>query len=395
MYTDKEFSTFNILCKTLKRNLLGEENPLTDNYMIGEIYPPSLLNPDVLRVGMGYLYHETKYKLAKALGVKDITDETVPLAISSGLIMDNVGHELGQPLLLRKGTFRVAYNQAETEEMKELQILMEKYGISCRDMSAEEAEKETGTRIKTGEGGSVWFVEGDGNVIPNIIQVLIDAFKSNGGTVIPGYVSKIYQDPLSRQLSGVQVTNGEEKLDLSASHFMGSFGAKGGVKGRHEPVIPGTGYSGFLVVDGKIKHPIDSNNSHFTPIANKTLEDGKEVTLVKATSGGVIGTEQFCRDHAFNNLHYADKIIFPDKKIEIIAARACSRPLNGKNSAKLQEILPNAFVATGFGGKGITDAAGFAVKEVIPAMSASHVAKETIRRFAQDLLKKAPEGKGM
>lgn len=396
MYTDPSFGTANIVAASLIRNLFPQaDSPEKDNYMIAEIHPRVFFDPTIIQVGLGYLYNEWEYKLCAALGKKTILDETVPLAITSGNVMDNVADVLGRAVLLRKDTVRVAYNEAETKEMQELQTFLQKYGVECTQIAAQDAEALLGTKPQTGKDGSIWCVKGDGNVAPDIVDVLIDGIRKNGGRVVEGMVTSILYSKEGENLSGVIITgheNGYETQTLiRTNHLFTSFGARSlyterdGIKRFTpvEPIISGTGYSAFLLVEGEITRPIDSNNSHFTPLETATLEDGKKVTLIKATSGGSIGTDSFCIDHAVNNLHYAVKIVYPGKKVEILAAKSCSRPLNGKNSANLAEVIPGFYAGTGFGGKGITDAAGFATTRVLDKLTDGVISPEKRQSFQE------------
>ncbi len=414
MYTDPEFSTANILLQTVKRATWGVD-PKTDNYMIGEISLQALLTDrKVMQVGLGYLMNEMQYKYNKMRDLPTICDETIPLAIHSGVIMDQIDAELSEPrkeraikerdallkqggseekgkqllaeseipLLIRNDTIRVAYNEAETKEMEETQRKMKKYGIECLQISPEDAREMSSTAPITGPGGTIWQVKGDGNLNPDVFDLMCEAITRNEGLVVDGMVSTILHDKKSKKLTGVVVDCGindngiPTEVVYKANSCYTSFGvnaeyvANNGVKldKSIEPIIPATGYSAYLLVEGEIKRPIDSNNSHFTPFASRATKDGKIYTIVKTTTGGAIGTDRFNIDHAENNLHYAREIIFPGRGVEIITARSCSRPINYKNSGRLEEVLDGNFVATGFGGKGITDGAAFAydyVKRII------------------------------
>lgn len=396
MYTDPAFSTANIMRVSLLRNFFPNiDSPERDNYMIAEIHPRVFFDHEVIQVGLGYLYNEWKYKLDKNLGRETILDETIPLAITSGHVMDNVAEALGNTVLLRKDTVRVAYNAEETEEMLQLQAFLKNYGIECIQLVEQETLALLGTSPKLGKGGSIWSVKGDGNVIPDIVEVLIDGIRKNGGHVVEGMVSSILYSKEEERLSGLIVTGHEKGYEtqtlIRTNHLFTSFGARSLYKERDgitrftpvEPIIAGTGYSAFLLVEGEITKPIDSNNSHFTPLETTTIEDGQKLTLVKATCGGSIGTDSFCIDHAVNNLYYATHVIFPGKKIEILAVKSCSRPLNGKNSGKLSEIVPGVWALTGLGGKGITDAAGLAATSIFDELTRGVVSPEKKQSFQE------------
>ncbi|MBN8828072.1 MAG: hypothetical protein J0H68_05135 [Sphingobacteriia bacterium] len=45
--------------------------------------------------------------------------------------------------------------------------------------------------------------------------------------------------------------------------------------------------------------------------------------------------------------------------------KACSRPINGKNSGEFVQVLPGFYAGIGFGGKRITDAPAFALNYII------------------------------
>lgn len=408
MYTDPSFGTANIVMASVIRNLFPKaDTPEKDNYMIAEIHPRVFFDPTIIQVGLGYLYHEWKYKLCANLGLETILDETVPLAIKSGKVMDNVADVLGRAVLLRKDTVRVAYNEEETKEMQELQVFLQRYGIECSQIAVENTEALLGTRPTIGSGGSIWCVKGDGNVIPDIVEVLIDGIRQNGGRVIEGTVSSILYSKENDQLSGVIVTGqeggNETQTLIRTDHLFTSFGARSlytqrdGIKRFTpvEPIISGTGYSAFLLVEGEMTRPIDSNNSHFTPLETATLADGKKLTLVKATCGGSIGTDSFCISHAVNNLHYATEVIFPGRKIEILAAKSCSRPLNGQNSGKLSEVIPGHWAVTGLGGKGITDAPGLAATEVMDKLTEGVVSSRERLTFQQKYVESHRTGRSI
>lgn len=394
MYTDSEFSTAKILKATLARNLFPTKfnHPESDNYMIGEIHPSAFFDPDVIKVGLGYLFHEMKYKFQSGFCSNDVTDETMPLAVISGKLLDDIASELGSNLLVRGDTFRVAYNASETKEMLLLKNTLKKYGVDCNEITFEEAKNLSGTKPDIWKGGSIWEVKGDGNMMPDTFDLLLEGIKRNGGQVIEGEIEEIIYDDKEQKISGVVVTDStNSKTFIQGNRLYTSFGAKAKYHCPEEiqnfqpvePIISGTGYSSILLVTGNIKKPIDSNNSHFTPIRTITTQDGTEMTLVKATSGGAIGTDSFCIDHAVNNLHYATEIIFPGKKVEIIAAKSCNRPLNGKNSGIVQEVLPGFFAGTGFGGKGVTDAPGFALTSVTEKLAPDKADKGAVNNFVE------------
>jgi glycine/D-amino acid oxidase-like deaminating enzyme len=392
MYTDPEFSALNILSKSIRRRLFGED-PEKDNYMIGQIDLKSLWqNPDVMRVGLGYLGNELYYKVRNALGYSTILDETIPLAIESGKIMDKIGEIIGNPILLRKNTIRIAYNSAETLEMEESAKKLQQYDIVCRRISSnEEIFEKTGTTPKIGNGGSIWEVEGDGNMDPGMFDALCNAITKNGGEVLDGTVSTILCDAPSKQVTGVVLNLGLEEGQpksrvIRADNVYTSCGHNAeylfhnGIKPHNkiEKIIPATGYSAYLLVEGNIKCPIDSNNTHFTPMSTANI-DGNDVTLVKTTCGGAIGTADFNTDHARNSLHYATHIVFPGKKVEILSTKACSRPINSKNSGVITEAEKNFWVGTGFGGKGITDGAAFAAQVVERSIQKDNHTLESFR----------------
>jgi len=64
------------------------------------------VNPDVIAVGLGYLFHEMKYKFNSLLK-ETIVDETIPLAITGGKVMDDFEKDFGKPLYICK-----LFNQA-------------------------------------------------------------------------------------------------------------------------------------------------------------------------------------------------------------------------------------------------------------------------------------------
>lgn len=406
MYTDEEFSAFNILFQTLRRTVTRVD-PKVDNYMIAEI-DLSHLDPKVIRVGLGYLWNEMQYKFKKALGFSTIADETIRDAITSGIIMDNIGRDLGKELLHRKNTLRVAYNKAETLEMEETQRQMASHGIVCETISPEEAFEKSGTTPKIGEGGSIWEVEGDGNISPNIFDILCQAIKANGGEVIEsGLVSAILHDKGSKRVTGVVVDCGSKKgipvqrifrtnSVYTSFGFNAEYVADNGVRLDEdvEPIIPATGYSAYLLVRGDrpITRPVDSNNSHFTPFA--TAKVGEDYyTIVKTTCGGAIGTPAFNIDSAENSLYYAREIIFPGMQVDIICARHCSRPINTINSGRITEVLPGNYVATGFGGKGITDGAAFGAKYAKKVIGGDKAKRETFKdRYLREADKTASKG---
>lgn len=394
MYTDPEFGTFNIIMASMKRTLFpSQNNPEKDNYMIAEISPKEILNKNVLSVGIGYLFNEIKYKFQSKLGLNSIADETIRLAISSGLIMDDISKELGEDILIRDNTVRVAYNQSETDEMVKLKKQLAKYDIKCKEIPLDKVKKLTGTKPNISEKGSVWSIEGDGYLNPNIINILIEAIKKNGGKILEGFVSEIYYNEDKQKVEELKVvqnagTENESSQIIKSNSVFTSFGARANyqfdkkIKKSKNPefIISGTGYSAYLIVEGNIKKPIDSNNTHFTPLSVAQDSYGNDITLVKSTCGANIGSNSFCIDHAVNSLHYATKIIFVDKKVDIICAKSCSRPLNGLNSAKINEIIIGLNVATGFGGKGVTDSAGFAVKHATK-IAGTVYEKEIINNF--------------
>ncbi|MDA0967690.1 MAG: FAD-dependent oxidoreductase [Proteobacteria bacterium] len=392
MYTDSEFSTTNILFATAKRNLFPlSSSPEKDNYMVGEIHPSAMLKPDVLRVGLGYLFHEMKYKYQSKFSKTDVTDETMPLAVASGNVLDEVGADIGKPLLIRNNTIRVAYDEKETKEMVDLKKVLKKYGVDCEEITFDKAKEIAGTIPSIGKGGSIWSVKGDGNMVPNVVDMLTEGIKNNGGIVIEGTVKDVLYNKDEGKVSGVVVENSKDKQKtlIKTDKLFTSFGARAKyslnksvpVKQHVEPIISGTGYSAFLLVEGKIEKPIDSNNSHFTPVKTVTTKDGKDLSLVKTTCGGAIGTDSFCVDHAINNLHYATEVIFPGKKVDILTAKSCSRPLNGKNSEIITEVIPGFYAATGFGGKGVTDAPGFAVKHVAQKLAGDRSDQEKVKKY--------------
>jgi glycine/D-amino acid oxidase-like deaminating enzyme len=392
MYTDPAFSTARILWASIKRNMgWGDNSPERDNYMIGEIHPAAFFNPTVINVGLGYLYHEWRYTFGSVANLKTILDETIPLAIASGNVMDNVSAELGQKILLRKNTIRVAYDKAETKEMLELQKQLKEYGIECTQVSKAEVLSTAGVVPKIGKDGSIWTIKGDGNLVPNVVEILVQGIQRNGGTVIRGMVSDIHYSREDNQIFGVTVKGQNSETFVRSDRLFTSFGARGNYvfedrsldAGKIEPIISGTGFSAFLVVEGEIKQPIDSNNSHFTPLKTVTIADGKKITLVKATCGGAIGSDSFCVDHAINNLFYATHIIFPNKKVEIFAGKSCPRPLNKQNSGRLIEALPGFFIGSGFGGKGVTDAAGVATTGVLEKLTRGLVEPQIAKSFVE------------
>jgi glycine/D-amino acid oxidase-like deaminating enzyme len=398
MYTDPEFGALNILFQTIRRSLT-DVDPRTDNYMIGEI-DLSRLDARVLRVGLGYLFNEIEYKFNRYIGRPTIADKTISDAILAGFIMDNVGSELKEELLLRRNTIRVAYNLDETREMEQTREEMARHGIACRQISAEKALEYSGTTPRIGEGGSIWEVEGDGNISPKLFDTLCDAIEKNGGTVVKsGKISVILHDKDSKRTTGVVVDLGKEngipvQEILRTDSVYTSFGcyakyvADNGITLNTdvEPIIPATGYSGYIIVtgDSPITRPIDSNNSHFTPFATKFV-DGKHHTIVKTTCGGAIGTDSLNRDHAINSLWYARNVIFPGMEVAVVSARPCSRPINTINSGRITEVLPGNHVATGFGGKGITDAPTFAAKYTMSTLAGDKTKEEYFsRRYLAD-----------
>lgn len=389
MYTDPEFGTLNIMLQTIKRILLSID-PKVDNYMIAEI---ASINPKIARVGLDYLGNEIQYKFRKKLGLSTICDETIHDAIVSGTVMDKIGKELGKNILDRKGTIRVAYNTAETLEMEETKAEMARHGIVCKEINAEQALEKSGTKPKTGVGGSIWEVESDGSISPDLFDRLCKAFEANGGVLIKhGTISAILHDLESKRATGVVVDLGNQdgvpqRRILRADSVYTSFGhaaeytADNGIKLDKpvEDIIAATGFSAHLLVKGKhaITRPIDSNNSHFTPVAHAQAGE-HTYTIVKTTSGAAIGRDSFCIDHAANNLWYAVNVIFPDmEEVSIICAKSCSRPINGRNSGIITQVLPDDYVATGFGGKGITDGAAYAAKYVKTVLKGDKVAERT------------------
>ena len=380
MYTAKAFSAINILYITLRRLLLPKyNNPENNNYLIAEIDQDSLFSVDILSVGIKYLYNEMKYKLCSFLGLKTILKETISLAIDSGNIMDSTEKELGKKILLRKGSIRLAYNANDTKEMIEWAKILKNYGVEPQLLSQDELYKLSGIRAKITEAGSIWLIQEDGYIEPNLVNILVKAIKDNGCKVITGVVSDVFYNKEQNKIEAILVKNNidNDAILIKTECLFTSLGIKSNylfdknienVVDNPEINIPGTGYSAYLLVYGNIKNPINSNNSHFTPIKSVTTDDGQKITLIKATCGGAIGTLKFFTDHAINNLFYASHIIFADKRVEIIAAKSCSRALNGLNSEKLLKIMPGFYAAVGFGGKGVTDAAGFAKNYVLPQL---------------------------
>ena len=405
MYTDTEFAALYLFWITFKRYLpdfLIDKNdptinPEHDNFLIAEIRPSSLLKKKVLKVGLGYLFHELQYKLRSHLGLTTIADETIQLAIESGRIMDIVGKELDQDILVRNDTIRVAYTEAETKEMEALQHDLSKYNISMRELSQHEVAERSGTTPKIGQGGSIWEVKGDGNVAPEIFDILSDAIQKNGGKVMVGMVDSVFVNPDSQQVKGVAVNLGMDQNNIPKSQTLltenlyTSFGSGATYQFDHniepknsiETIISATGMSAYLLVVGKqpITVPVDSNNSHFTPLKNVKTGD-EYTTLIKATCGGAIGSKTFCTDHAINALFYAAHVIFPDSKVHIISARSCSRPINTRNSGILTHVLPGWRVGTGFGGKGLTDAAAFAAHTTLDSIRTLH--EPTVTQWFQN-----------
>ncbi|MBL0318980.1 MAG: FAD-binding oxidoreductase [Alphaproteobacteria bacterium] len=399
MYTDPAFSALSILGLSLYRTV-ASENFERDNYTVGQIFPPALFNPffgrNVWHVGAGYLWNGLKYKYQKIRGHDTILDKTIPMAISSGKIMDQVSVDLGQPLLHRKNTIRIAYNEAETKEMEEMAVMLKRYGIECKKISLDEVHKKVGTLPTFGDGGSAWEVEGDGNINPNTFEILTQAIRKKGGIVIRGQVNSILINSKSNEVSGVGIDEGFDQHDIPketiirTSKVYTSFGANAeynvekAVKLLNpiEKITPASGYSAYLLVEGDIKCPIDSNNSHFTPIKTITDEQTRETwTLVKTTCGGAIGTKRLPVGAAINNLWYAAKVIFPQKRVEIFSVKSCWRPINALNSGVITEIANGLFIGTGFGGKGITDSAYFASEYIRRAVENPHVVREFERNF--------------
>jgi len=380
MYTDSEFGAINIILTSLKRFLFPKTRmPENDNYLIAEIPIAKMFNFDVLTVGIKYFFNEMEYKIRSFFGLSTILNETIQLAVDSGHEMDRVSKEIGKQLLFRKGSVKLAYNEFESLEMLELKKDLANYGIDCKQLSQEELYEISGIKTKIGKGGSLWIIEEDGNVNPDIVDILINAIKDNGGRIIDGVISEVLYNKESHELDGLIVRNNliQENTYIKTNRLFTSLGIKSQYIFDHdikhlayvpETTIPGTGYSAYLLVYDEIKNPINSNNSHYTPIKSIITKENQAITLLKSTCGGTIGSYNFCVDHAINSLFYASQIIFSDKRVEIIAARSCSRALNGMNSEKLIEILPGFYAASGFGGKGVTDAAGFAKKYVMPKL---------------------------
>ncbi|MEQ9116558.1 MAG: FAD-dependent oxidoreductase [Rickettsiales bacterium] len=363
MYTDKEFSTFKILFKTLMRLAFSwYDKPCKDNYLIVEIHPSGFFDLDTLKVGVGYLINEIKYKCRSVLNKDTIINQTIPLAVLSGEILDEFGRENG--FKYRLDTVRVAFNESETKEFYELAKLLEKYSIYPYKISEKEYHKITGSRIELGKGGSIWRMPGDG-IIPHELFIYLSTFLENNKILENGFISKIILK--NKECYGIIVKQHEKEilyktkklfLSLGAHH---SFQLGKNIKYQMNPdtIIPGTGFSSYLLIEGKISVPVDSNNSHFSPIRTIKYKN-KKYTMVKASSGATLGHAGFCREHALNCLFYAKEVLFRECEIIPISCRPCSRPINSTNSGVLKEVFKNVFYAHGFGGKGITDAAGFA-----------------------------------
>lgn len=375
MYTDPEFSTFNIIYSTLRRSILNNDSPERDNYMIAEILLSSLLNKDVLKVGLSYLYHELNYKVKSMFNLNTIINQNIPLAIFSGHIMDKIGQDLNTELLLRKNTLRLAYNNKETIEMQKLTKILQSHGVGHKIINDDEIFNVLGAKPKTLNNGSIWSIIGDGYLTPAFIDIIIQSFKANGGKVIQGTLTHIVYDDNAK---GVIINSGKKQQYLKSNKIFTSLGPytkylqPDDIKSFNpvERIIQATGYSAYLLVQGHIKVPIDTNNSHFTPLQTFAAE-GEIYTLVKTTCGGSIGSDGYCIDHAINNLFYATNIVYPGHKVEILYAKSCNRSINGQNSSKLTEIIPGFYAGTGFGGKGITEGAGFALEHVLPKINSN------------------------
>ena len=386
------FDAPQIAWATLRRNLWGE-NPGNSDYMIAEIDPKALLEFTTWRVGTNYWRHELGYKLRKFTGLPTIVDETVPCAKESGNVMDNIGEILGQKILHREGTLRIAHNESETQEMTALSNFLRKYNVACWQISPEETLKVLGSSPILGEGSSIWEIPEDGRLAPDIINILKKGIEHNGGHIIEGTMENIVYDNKQQRISGIKVVDGAgESISLASKNLYTSLGAdsdieNGGVRDYRpvESILKGAGYSSFLLIQGKtpITRPVDENNTHCTPIRSVKTEDGTVWTLVKSTSGGTIGPEEFTKDHARNSLYIA-QLLFPEHKVHIVAANSCSRPLSGKNSVVVETPLPGWRAAMGWGGTGMTYAARIAT-DVAPALSEGCAPPEEVKSFVDKL----------
>lgn len=403
MYADKEFSSLKILARSVNRQLgLFPANPESSSYTVADTPLENLINPQIINVGLGYMLNEYRYKFRSLLGKSTIVDESIQLAITSGIAMDRISSTLDDFILERKGTIRIAYDQEETKEAEELALLLRKHGIKCKKVSLDEVFNLTGATPKVAEGGSFWEVEGDGNLNPRIIDILCKKIVENGGIIIEGMVEKIVRDAESGELSGLVVSeSGKERFLATGSAYL-SLGphakyvdCTGSKMKPVEPVIAGTGYSSFILVDKEIKRPLDANNHHFTPMKTFTNDAGIKQTLLKATGGGAIGTDGFNRDHALNNLYYATQVLFSDVHVDIIAAKSCVRPLNKQNSVNLQTPLPGAIIATGWGGTGITYAAGVAIRDVASKLSKNVRSPQELKSFVERYTQRKDEPKSI
>ncbi len=393
MYTDPEFSTLNIIYKTICRNFLKcPENPEQDNYLIVEIFPKAFLCSKTIKVGFGYFANELKYKFNKLLGKETIIDETVPFAVLSGKILDNFIKYHKLALTYRLDTVRLAYNKKETKEFFGLKSDLQKHGIETRILSPEEYKKQVGIDSPNiVSGGTIWRFPGDG-VLPKKLFEYFDEFLQKAKSYQFGLITKVVVE--NNEFFGVVIRKEDNKEYLLRSEkTLLSLGASVSFKKsrkvtyleKPETVIEGSGFSSYLLIEGHVKAPIDSNNSHFSPI-KKVKFKNKLFTIVKASSGATVGYKGFCKDHALNCLYYATEIIFRGLEVHAISCRACARPINSKNSFVLKELVKNFFVAQGYGGKGITDApaAGLYFLQKVFEDKDSHSIKKVVKKYNLD-----------
>jgi hypothetical protein len=116
----------------------------------------------------------------------------------------------------------------------------------------------------------------------------------------------------------------------------------------------------LILVDTEVLTNLDTSLSHFTPLCVKKI-NGVPHTLMRSTCGALIGSNDFAIDHFIHHAYLTSNLVFPDNEITLLGVRSCSRPINGINNERLNHVTENLLIGTGFGGKGVTTSAVFAL----------------------------------
>ena len=381
MYTDPSWSACSILLYSLRRSIFGFDVWRRYDRTIAQVDFCSLKKIETWKVALGYAYNSFKSRILRKLNYITDADNGLLLAVLSGYLMEYASAMLNVPLFKRTGTLRIA-NPHETSKFARIQKWMYRYGRDCNKINLAVFVNRSGTCPNMYKDCEFWQIPNDGVVFSATYKYLMKAIENVGGIVVNGKLEKIHYDSNSSRVTAISFDTGQIRKTIAVSYLYTSLGANclyttdGSVhtyKGLPAQAVAVGASLNVLIelatnesISAALQVPLDINHVHITPKGSVFCDKhtGRRFFPCRVTGGGTV-TIQGPNGAGYNSNDAKTMIsildgIFSSRKIHIISAQTCWRPIASSNSGLVESLTwdkNNHGVGIDHSGSGVTKAA--------------------------------------